>query len=83
LFITVAAIIWNEEVVKEVFVIPIGTLFAFTSVRASLPGAPEGFGEFLPLLVTSVVDQSFKFFKVLLLVRVTFLIPTAAQTHAS
>jgi len=44
LFITAACVVWSEEVVKEVFVIPIATLFAFTSVRAILPGAPEGFG---------------------------------------
>jgi hypothetical protein len=26
------------------FVVPVGTVFALTSVRANLPGAPTGFG---------------------------------------
>jgi len=45
LWITVAAIVWPEQVVKELFIIPITALFAFTSVRANLPGSPVGFGE--------------------------------------
>jgi len=44
LWITVAAIVWPEQVVKELFIIPITALFAFTSVRANLPGSPVGFG---------------------------------------
>ncbi|KAJ7148490.1 hypothetical protein C8R43DRAFT_1009152 [Mycena crocata] len=44
LWITVAAFIWNEDIVAEMFVLPIGALFAFTSVRSNLPGAPAGFG---------------------------------------
>jgi hypothetical protein len=27
------------------FVVPTGALFAFTSIRANLPGAPDGFGK--------------------------------------
>jgi hypothetical protein len=27
------------------FVVPVGALFAFTSIRANLPGAPDGFGK--------------------------------------
>ncbi|KAJ6585991.1 hypothetical protein B0H19DRAFT_1250735 [Mycena capillaripes] len=44
LWVTVAAFIWPDEVVSEMFAVPIATLFAFTSVRANLPGAPTGFG---------------------------------------
>ncbi|KAJ7073807.1 hypothetical protein C8F01DRAFT_1271706 [Mycena amicta] len=44
LWITVAAFMWDSEIVTEMFVLPIGALFAFTSVRANLPGAPAGFG---------------------------------------
>jgi hypothetical protein len=29
----------------EVLVIPVATLFAFTQLRGSMPGAPAGFGE--------------------------------------
>ncbi|KAJ7820676.1 hypothetical protein B0H13DRAFT_2377733 [Mycena leptocephala] len=44
LWITVAAFMWDKEIVAEMFVLPIATLFAFTSVRSNLPGAPAGFG---------------------------------------
>jgi hypothetical protein len=27
------------------FVVPVGALFAFTSIRVNLPGAPDGFGK--------------------------------------
>ncbi|KAF9471880.1 hypothetical protein BDN70DRAFT_868898 [Pholiota conissans] len=33
----------------EVLVIPVATLFAFTQLRGSMPGAPEGFGRYLPV----------------------------------
>ena len=36
----------SPEIYSEMFVVPIGALFAFSSVRANLPGAPAGFGEF-------------------------------------
>jgi hypothetical protein len=29
----------------EVLVVPVATLFAFTQLRGSMPGAPAGFGE--------------------------------------
>jgi hypothetical protein len=45
LWITVASLLWPEKVVKEMFVIPIASLFGFTSVRSNMPGAPAGFGE--------------------------------------
>ncbi|KAK0431784.1 hypothetical protein EV421DRAFT_1852354, partial [Armillaria borealis] len=32
---------------NEIVVVPIGTVFAFTQLRASMPGAPEGFGDIL------------------------------------
>ncbi|KAF7366013.1 hypothetical protein MVEN_00477200 [Mycena venus] len=44
LWITVAAFIWHHEIVTEMFVVPIATTFAFTSVRSNLPGAPAAFG---------------------------------------
>jgi len=47
LWITVASLLWPEKVVKELFVIPIAALFAFTSVRSNMPGAPAGFGAFM------------------------------------
>ncbi|KAJ7486895.1 hypothetical protein FB451DRAFT_1391763 [Mycena latifolia] len=44
LWITAAAFLWDKDIVAEMFVLSIGTLFAFTSVRSNLPGAPAGFG---------------------------------------
>jgi hypothetical protein len=35
---------WPEKVIKELFVIPITALFAFTAVRENMPDAPAGFG---------------------------------------
>ncbi|KAK0229630.1 hypothetical protein EDD85DRAFT_973428, partial [Armillaria nabsnona] len=32
---------------NEIVVVPIGTVFAFTQLRASMPGAPDGFGDIL------------------------------------
>ncbi len=29
---------------NEIVVIPVGTVFAFTQLRSTMPGAPEGFG---------------------------------------
>ncbi|PBK68519.1 hypothetical protein ARMSODRAFT_1019645 [Armillaria solidipes] len=32
---------------NEIVVIPVGTVFAFTQLRSTMPGAPEGFGDVL------------------------------------
>ncbi|KAF8989868.1 hypothetical protein BDQ17DRAFT_1372683 [Cyathus striatus] len=58
-------IMFRYEQPKEVFAVPIATLFAFTTLRGTMPGAPPGFGatiDFVGLLpclaiitVTSVV----------------------------
>jgi len=45
LVISASAIVYpSPQYYAEMFVLPIGVLFAFTSIRANLPGAPEGFG---------------------------------------
>jgi hypothetical protein len=41
---TITPIIFGYQQRVEVMVIPVGTLFAFTQLRATLPGAPAGFG---------------------------------------
>ncbi|KDR77571.1 hypothetical protein GALMADRAFT_138660 [Galerina marginata CBS 339.88] len=33
-----------HEIYAEMFVLPLGAVFAFTSIRANFPGAPSGFG---------------------------------------
>ncbi|PBK88261.1 hypothetical protein ARMGADRAFT_1120698 [Armillaria gallica] len=35
---------------NEIVVVPVGTVFAFTQLRASMPGAPDGFGDILGVL---------------------------------
>jgi len=50
LTICAATIVYpNPEIYSEMFVVPVGALFAFSSVRANLPGAPAGFGELCTL----------------------------------
>ena len=44
----------------EVLMIPVGTLFAFTQLRQSMPGAPAGFGT--PTFLHSSFDFFFFFF---------------------
>lgn len=45
LIMSIATVIYPyHEIFAEMFVVPVGALFAFTSVRANLPGAPDGFG---------------------------------------
>ncbi|KAF9556118.1 hypothetical protein CPC08DRAFT_820643 [Agrocybe pediades] len=45
LTISAATIVYRSaSIYSEMFVVPIGTLFAFTSIRANLPGSPSGFG---------------------------------------
>ncbi|KAJ2923331.1 hypothetical protein H1R20_g13767, partial [Candolleomyces eurysporus] len=34
----------------EVLLIPVATLFAFTQLRQSMPGAPDGFGDIVDLV---------------------------------
>lgn len=45
LWLSIACLLWdNEKIIKEMFVLPVTALFAFTTVRANMPGAPAGFG---------------------------------------
>jgi hypothetical protein len=56
-WITVASMIWLEKIVKGLFVIPIASLFAFTSVRSNMPGAPPGFSKLLYIATSSAVHS--------------------------
>ncbi|KDR70689.1 hypothetical protein GALMADRAFT_144575 [Galerina marginata CBS 339.88] len=58
LTICAATIIYRpHKIFSEMFVVPVGALFAFSSIRANFPGAPAGFGAtidmytILPVLV--------------------------------
>jgi len=44
LFITIKAMIFGYKVDVSVLLVPVATLFAFTTLRGSLPGVPSGFG---------------------------------------
>ena len=46
-FLTICAaniVYQSPEIYSEMFVVPLGALFAFSSIRANFPGAPVGFG---------------------------------------
>ncbi|KAK0229655.1 hypothetical protein EDD85DRAFT_794132 [Armillaria nabsnona] len=47
--IMIATVFFGFRQRNEIVVVPIGTVFAFTQLRASMPGAPEGF-DFVGLL---------------------------------
>ena len=50
LIIVAATLVYSpHQIYSEMFVVPVGALFAFTSIRANLPGAPDGFGKLLRL----------------------------------
>ncbi len=42
--ITIGTMFFGYRQRNEILVVPIVTLFAFIQLRASMPGAPEGFG---------------------------------------
>ncbi|KAK0477794.1 hypothetical protein IW261DRAFT_1565573 [Armillaria novae-zelandiae] len=48
--IMIAAVFFRFRQRNEIVVVPIGTVFAFTQLRASMPGAPEGFGDTLDVV---------------------------------
>ncbi|KAK0191832.1 hypothetical protein F5146DRAFT_1135509 [Armillaria mellea] len=43
----IATVFFHFRQQNEIVVVPIGTVFAFTQLQASMSGAPEGFGDFL------------------------------------
>ncbi|KAK0463446.1 uncharacterized protein EV420DRAFT_1518276 [Desarmillaria tabescens] len=45
--IMITTVVFGFRQRNEIVVIPIGTVFAFTQLRSSMPGAPEGFGDIL------------------------------------
>ncbi|KAK0421655.1 hypothetical protein EV421DRAFT_1965917, partial [Armillaria borealis] len=45
--IMITTVVFGYRQRNEIVVVPIGTLFAFTQLRSSMPGAPEGFGDIL------------------------------------
>ncbi|KAK0452194.1 uncharacterized protein EV420DRAFT_1645832 [Desarmillaria tabescens] len=45
--IMIATVFFGFRQRNEIVVVPIGIVFAFTQLRSSMPGAPEGFGDIL------------------------------------
>ncbi|KAK0229645.1 hypothetical protein EDD85DRAFT_851152 [Armillaria nabsnona] len=43
----ITAVVFGFRQRNEIVLIPVGTVFAFTQLRSSMPGAPEGFGDIL------------------------------------
>ncbi|KAF8994992.1 hypothetical protein BDQ17DRAFT_1330842 [Cyathus striatus] len=52
---SVMKIMFRYKQPKEVFAVPIATMFAFTSLRSSMPGAPTGFGATMAIITTTSV----------------------------
>ena len=46
----VVSVILGRKIAKEILLVPVGTVFAFTQLRGTFPGAPSGFGMFIKLL---------------------------------
>ena len=44
MLVMIGTVFFNFKQKAEVLVIPVATLFAFTQLRDSMPGAPDGFG---------------------------------------
>jgi hypothetical protein len=45
LLVSISTVVYpNQELYSEIFMLPIGALFACTAIRANLPGAPSDFG---------------------------------------
>ncbi|KAK0452191.1 uncharacterized protein EV420DRAFT_1559363 [Desarmillaria tabescens] len=45
--IMITTVVFGFRQRNEIVVVPIGTVFAFTQLRSTMPGAPEGFGDIL------------------------------------
>ncbi|KAK0434208.1 hypothetical protein EV421DRAFT_1992831 [Armillaria borealis] len=45
--IMITTVVFGYRQRNEIVVVPIGTVFAFTQLRSTMPGAPEGFGDIL------------------------------------
>ncbi|KAF8157809.1 hypothetical protein B0H34DRAFT_674338 [Crassisporium funariophilum] len=50
LLVMITAVFFGFRQKGEILVIPVATLFAFTQLRQSMPGAPAGFGDIVGLL---------------------------------
>ncbi len=48
--VMIATVVFGFRQRNEIVVVPIGTVFAFTQLRSTMPGAPEGFSTFFILL---------------------------------
>ncbi|PBK94350.1 hypothetical protein ARMGADRAFT_1079038 [Armillaria gallica] len=48
--IMITAVVFGYRQRNEIVVVPIGTVFAFTQLRSTMPGAPDGFGDILDLV---------------------------------
>ncbi|KAK0221211.1 hypothetical protein EDD85DRAFT_960384 [Armillaria nabsnona] len=45
--IMITTVIFSYRQWNEIVVVPIGTVFAFTQLRSTMPGAPDGFGTYI------------------------------------
>ena len=47
MLVIIGTVFFNFKQRAEVLVVPVATLFAFTQLRNSMPGAPDGFGRLI------------------------------------
>ncbi|KAF9522924.1 hypothetical protein CPB83DRAFT_863762 [Crepidotus variabilis] len=71
LTICVSAVVYpSHQIYAEMFVVPVGAVFAFTAIRVGFPGAPSGFGASIDIytILPVLIIMSFCSFFLLLIV---------------
>ncbi|SJL17339.1 uncharacterized protein ARMOST_20889 [Armillaria ostoyae] len=56
--IMISTVVFGFQQRNEIVVVPIGTVFAFTQLRLTMPGAPEGFGDILGSPCSMLIEIS-------------------------
>ena len=52
LIICAMSVFFGKGIKREVLVLPVTNLFAFTQLRSTMPGAPPGFGKYSYLFMS-------------------------------
>ncbi|KDR67422.1 hypothetical protein GALMADRAFT_1086258 [Galerina marginata CBS 339.88] len=88
-FLTICAstiVYSNPAIYSEMFVVPIGALFAFSSIRANLPGAPAGFGatiDMFTIVPVLVIMSACSFFLLLIVLYRRITADTRREKHGT
>ena len=71
MLVMIGTVFFRFKQKAEVLVIPVATLFAFTQLRDSMPGAPDGFGMPVFQFLVFLLLKDFDLLQVTFLVRFT------------